>query len=372
VTILLAILSGGPAAATLDEDGEQGARPPRPDREALPRRLGLDVSLFSLYDDNVLQLSDLDLEQFRKSPDSPRFDIRSTDDTIAEGAISLEWRPRPLPRRETTLDASVRTYQYVRDDVKDFARYSLAVSQELTASRRHLASLKAQAGWTPHFYLRRLTDNDDSFEAGRTIRRGLTYAETEYGLLYQQEIVRDRLEGRLGWEAQVRNYNDHFDERDGTKDALSASLKTRPFGRTKISIRTTYRRGGLDAAGDLASSPIPDDDISYRHRAFVLESVFPWSRPAGGRIEVDLERETRDYTTDNPFDLCRFDRKDIRRDYRWRLVQQVSGKIELVAELRRRTNATTIPGLVDPGGCTDETEFEQRRITLGLTWHVGF
>ena len=371
-TILLAILTRGPVAATVDDNAQQGASPARPDGKDPSRRLSLGLSFLSFYDDNVLQLSDIDMERFRKNPDSPRFDIKSTDDTIAQGAISLEWRTRPLPRRDTTLDASATTYQYVRDDVKDFARYSAAVSQELTASRRHLATLEARASLTPHFYLRRLTDNDASFEAGRVIRRGVTYAETDYGLFYRQSIVRDRLEGRIGWEAQVRNYNDHFDERDGTKDILSASLKVRPAARSKITIRATYQGGDLEAEGDLASSPIPDEDISYRHHAFALESAFPWSRPAGGRIEVELQRETRDYTTDDPFDLCHFDRKDIRRDYRWRLVQRVSKKLELVAELRRRTTATTIPALVDPSNCTDETEFEQHRIMIGLTWHLDF
>lgn len=372
VALLLATLAGatapelaGAAEAGPAPQGKAGQPP-----EGHKPRFGLKVSLEAAYDDNIIQLSEGDRQLLKDNTDPDRFRITTADDAVAEGNFDFRWSGHPIGERRTLVAASVDAHRYTRNSVKDYQEIALSISQEITASRSHLASIRLRVSRTPTFYLRQLTDDDASFAAGQRIREAATYAENEYALAYRQEIVDGRMEGRLGWGHRSRNFNDHFDERDGARREWSLVLTGRPSGRSPIEMSLEYETGALHARGDLPSSPIADDDVSYRFRAIVLGAGIPWKTDRRGRLEIDLRREWRDFTTANSFDTSHSGREDDRRDYRARLVQSLHSGLDLVAEIRRRSNDTALPA-----GFTaseEETDFVEDRVTVGLAWSHDF
>ena len=163
-----------------------------------------------------------------QNPDPPRFLIVSPDDDINALRGDLRWRSRAIRRRETRVSASVDVFAYQRNAVKNWHQIELAARQELTASRRHLAS--AELSWTdiPTYYLGQITDADDSFAAGTRIRRSLTYAQSTLTARLEQEWMRGRLVLGAGFEHVRRDYNGSFDERAATVVSCGATVVRSP------------------------------------------------------------------------------------------------------------------------------------------------
>ena len=354
------------------QEGTDAGTEPGPAADKRLRHFKLEVSLETRYDDNILQLSEQDKDLFEEEdpPDPERFLIETIDDYIAIGRIDVRWRGDPIRRRETAIGASLDAFRYARNGVKDYEKFGVSIFQEITASRRHLASFKIAFSRTPSFYKRQRVDEDDSFDAMDTIRRKYSYAEDKYALAYKQEIVNGRLLARFGWRYFDRDYNHHFNERDSTKDIWSLALYGRPFSSSPIEVGLAYETGDLRARGDLPSSPIADDDVSYRQRALILEVEIRWKARRRGRINISAERQRRDFTTDNPFDIGHSGREDERRDYRAGLVQRLTRNFDLVAELRRKSNDVVF--LEEFAESDDVTDFVEHRVTLGLVWNVKF
>ena len=366
--VILATLASTNAEVNGDETVPQGENGQVPGERR--ERFGLNVSLEGRYDDNIIQLSERDLDRLKANTDPSRFRIETPDDTIAEGRFSFRYKARPIPRRETAFLAFLDAHRYTRNSVKDYQEFGVSILQEITASRQHLGSLRVEFSRTPHFYLRQLTDNDASFAAGRRIREAATYSQNEYSIAYRQELINNRLEGRLSRTRRPRDFDHHFEERDSTTDSWSLSLQGRPFGGSRIEVGLGYEAGALHARGDLSSTPIPDDDISYRYHAIVFEAEVPWGTRRRGHLKFDVEREIRNFTTDNPFDILHSDREDERRDYRARLVQHMAGDLDLVAEVRHRSNNAAFP--TDFTTSDEVTDYVENLVSLGLVWHLRF
>ncbi|MGI0148842.1 MAG: hypothetical protein ACREDF_04860, partial [Thermoplasmata archaeon] len=182
----LAILAGlAPSAPVVraQEGTDTRLVQPEPERATREKDRPLDFRIAFEYrhDDNIIQLNDHDQRRFRQDPESSRFRIDSIDDDIAVGRFDLRWRTRPIPRRVTSVALSADVYEYQRNDIKSYQEIGIALKQDLTASRRRLATIEASFVGTPRFYLRQITDDDASFAAMRRIRDELTYAQNEYG-----------------------------------------------------------------------------------------------------------------------------------------------------------------------------------------------
>ena len=334
------------------------------------RPFDLGISLETRYDDNILQLSEEAQDRFREEPDPERFLIESIDDYVAIGKIDLRWRGKPIRKRETAVRAFLDAFRYVRNDIKDYEKFGISISQELTASRRHLASLQIRYSRIPDFYKRHRVDEDASFDAGERVISSYDYEEDRYSVTYEQAIVNRRLEARLDWKYFDRDYNESFNERDSTKDIWSLALIGRPFRDTPLEVGLAYGTGDLRARGDLPATPITDDDVSYRLDTYLLDVEYRWKGRRGGRVGVSAEREFREFTSDNAFDLGHFGREDERNNYRVRLDQRLSRKLVLLAKYHRKSREVTLPPGIPVSD--DETDFVEHRITVGVAWELEF
>lgn len=327
--------------------------------------LTLTLGLERGRDDNLLQLTSRNQDRLEERPGPPRFLIESADGAVNIVRGGLGWRSRPWRRRETRVELGLSVNDYPGNDAKNWRKYSLSASQELTASERHLTALELHGHFLPDYYLGQFTDSDESFDAGRRIRRSMDYAETGAGLRLRHERARGRLEITAGWERRHRDYNAHFNERDNDNDQWRVEVEGRPLRLRGLRVGLIYQAGRLDARGELASSPIPDSDISYDHHALGGSVMVPWGRGRSrGRVEVTWLPQTRTYTTANKYDITRFDRENHRRQISVQVTQRVSGPFELLAHYNGLTSDADFPAGVEIS--PDLTDFDQNRYGVML------
>jgi hypothetical protein len=381
VGLALLLLAGGGLAVT--RAGEQGDSPlsaPEPAVTAAERntpaestleRRGLGFEVFDAirYDDNILQLSNDDIRRLENGPPSSRFRVTSPDDWVDHLGLDVRWARRLARRRETRLDAGLDVYAFKENSIKNWSEYHLRLTQELTASRKHLLTLQVGASWIADYYLRELTDDDASFAAGRRIRRSAIYDQTSPAAALGWEVIDNRLTMTLGYERADRNYVHDFNERDGVRPEWSLEARIRPAKGRRLEITVGGSTGSYDAKGDLASTPIPDDDISYDFDGGWIGVAVPWGGARRGRVEVRFETEDRDYTTDNAFDLFHFGRSDTRREGGFRIVQGLTPRLDLTFEWRRLTNNSSFAAGVVPRD--DVTDYNENRYDLGLRARFG-
>jgi len=366
-TTLLLILSSVLATGSTLVTGAAGAEP----QESSLERLGLrfDAAVVARYDDNIIQLSDEDIARLEQGPPSSRFRITTPDDWVGIARFDGRWRHSIFSRRETRLHAGADVYRYHTNGIKDWEEYKLDWDQELTASRKHLVSLRVTGELVSDFYLRELTDDDASFAAGRRIRNSARYDQTSLSATLEREMIENRLTVELDWKRADRDYVPDFDERDGLRTDWRVEARVRPVGHSRLRFDLQLSTGDYAARGDLASTPVPDDDISYDFDGAKLRAALPWGERSRGRVEVDLEYERRDFTTTNQFDLFRYGRVDDRWEYALKVAQFLGHGLDLSAEWRRRSNDATFPPTVVPQD--DVTDYDENRFELGLRARFG-
>lgn len=320
------------------------------------------------YDDNILSGNAQTVGRLEKNVTEERYGLVSADDWVAIGNVALLWSTRILPRRETVFSAGVETHRYDQNTVKDYEEVDFSVTQEVTASRRYLGRVIVGGQWIPGFFVRNLTDDDASVEAGRRVRAGATYGQRELAIAYEQELAPGRLFASAGREWRERDYNAAFDERDATRRLWALSLRGRPLARGGVQLEGGYAWGSVAARGDLASSPFPDDDISYDVAIAGLSARAPWGRRRPGAVTLAWEGERRVLATTNRFDVLRHGRVDRRTEWNLRLSQRVAADLDLVAEWRFDGVRAKFPTAFT--ALAASVDYERQRISLGLRYRV--
>lgn len=360
--LVLNILFVALAATAFAEDA------PAPPRGAL----SVSLSLGLYQDDNILQLTQHNLDRFAANPAPPRFLIRSPEGTVSQVSAGLRWTGRLLRRLDTKLGAELELHDYGANDVMDWSRTELTASQGVVRSR--VLSIVFSGWWSrvPSYYLGQVTDEDASFDAGTRIRRSLAYSQTVSGARQETQWLRGRLRLAAGFERVRRDYGTDFAERNNHNDQWRLEAGVKPIRRSGLLARLIYEAGSLAARGDLVSSPIRDADISYNHHGLGGAVTIPWGREAArGRLEVELMPQVREYTTSDPFDITRYGKvaHRLRRDIR--VVQRLWGPFEGIADWEHLTSDADFTAGIDFP--SDRTDFDQTRFgfTLRGRWRLG-
>lgn len=332
-----------------------------PDRGALL----LSVGVGRYQDDNVLQLTSHNLDRFAANPAPPRFLIESPQGTVNRVDASIRWIGRPISRLETKIGAELDVRDDEVNDVMDWRKSELTLTQGVMRSRGFLLSLSGWWSRIPHYYLGQVTDEDASFAAGTRIRSSLAYSQSTLGARQETRWLRGKVRLSAGFERVRRDYGAEFAERDNHNDQWRLDAGVRPFRHSGLVARVIYETGSLSARGDLASSPIRDADLSYDHHGLGGAVTFPWGSDAmRGRLEAEVMPQVREYTTPDQFDITRYGKVARRLQASVRVVQRLWGPLEGVAEWERLTSdADFTKGIEIP---SDRTDFNQTRYGLML------
>jgi hypothetical protein len=356
------------SAPTAAQSGGAGSHPPA--AEATKNVFSFDLLIQERYDDNILELSQRDIDRVESGNFTPgRFLISTPDDFITNLAGRVRWTGKPWTRRETRIALAAEANWYAQNDVKNYQSYGISIAQELTASKKHLSQLRLSVTNMPEFYDRQLTDDDASVAAQHRIREPSRFRETNYWLAYDQDFIADRFDGRLALDHRRRNYNEFFPERDNSRNTVAVTLGGRPFKSYRFGLQGTAGLGRLQARAELDFTDIPDDDISYDWTLFGFSTAVPWPGGRSGHFEAEINYEKRTYTTDNKFDLTRYGRHDDRLTWRAGIVQRLPADLELVAYYERETNDAHWPLFAIPSD--DTTDFTAARFSVALRWRTS-
>ncbi|HKB07479.1 MAG TPA: hypothetical protein VKF61_04270 [Candidatus Polarisedimenticolia bacterium] len=373
VLSVLAIAQGGrPASAQTQAADEPKAR------KEWSLRLGLDER----YDDNIIQLSDRDLDRLANPRPTDaaanRFAIESPDDFITIPHLSPDFKADWWHGHPTSFGFDAFAYQYLRNPVKSYQSYRLTAAQVLRDGKALSTSLGVTYGLIPRYYTRNLISNRHlerlGFLPNPIPRFEVTYRKDYLQLEVEQDIVKEVLSLRAYCGREHRDYNPNFDERDSQMPYREGTLSWTPRRDGSVRLRAGYRREDLHAAGELADVPsFVEDDISSRRDIWDADIRLRWGEKGRRKsVTVDYEHERRDYSTTNVLDAFHFGRLDIRTYTTFALRVDLKKRWYFAAGAGRDTNRSTFPSAV---GTTvppeDITDYTENLLQIGFGYDFG-
>jgi hypothetical protein len=341
----------------------------------LPHRWSSQVEMMSRYDDNITELSDGDRTRVgtpacEASPSCvDRFRIESPDDFILAPSGRLEWSNETAHHIKTSVRGEIRASFYARNSIKNYQTYGLRLSQDLTPARKYKTVLILRGNVLPDFYLRELTVPEASRLQGQTVRDSARFSSLDASAAVRQVLVPKFLELEVLAGRDRRDYDAAFDERDGDLKIHVADLTWHLLGNRAVDLRVGYRSEEYDAEGDRSSTLAFEPDISSDRSAVSLGMDLKWgTRVRRGGISLDLEREERDFLSDDPVDTFHFDRQDRRTEASLALRLGLGRVLQLEGGLTHEKNDSDLgPGAVSSSG-DEVTDYTRDVLSVSIGW----
>jgi len=292
---------------------------------AAESKWSLHLSFDERYDDNIIQLSQRDIDRLLKPSPSQqardlaanRFSIDTPDDFVSIPRFSAGLRSMWLRDLPTSFSFDGSSYRYHANPIKNYESYRLVILQPLHRGT-HTTTIRLSSSLLPSYYSRNLV-SDIAVEEGvvpliNPVRRlESRYKKTIEQIQVEQAILPDRLSLELIAGNEARNYDHFFNERDSRMPYYAAGPIWSPLAGGRLRLAATYRREDLHARGS-RGDPFIHDDLSSRRNILTLGGRWRWG--ARGRrksIGAEYEDEKRTYVTTDVNDAFHFDRKDGRR-----------------------------------------------------------
>ena len=323
--------------------------------------LDIGVRLTSIYDDNLLEYSSRDLQEFFKRVNPPRFDIETSDDLSFVSRLEATWSGEAAHAPSLQLHAS--DSRQLRNGIRDHQSYGLRLAKSFASHQSFTLAL----GYLPRYYLRTLWEDDRPVPYRKLPR----YQPAEYRQYSLAAAYGRRVAGlgvRLDWEHRRTDYLDGFPERDSNSDSLDLSISPRGLGRLRFSLRAGFRRvAARGSDGDESATPDDPDISSHTYGAGIAASYSLRRDRPSLRVRQALDYHVRTFGTTDVRDALHFGRQDRAFSGNWGLVLglgsqfQIRGSYELALQ---RTGA--LPDATESGA--DAGDFTAHRVSLGLGW----
>ncbi len=181
----------------------------------------LDISLSTIYDDNILRYSDKYISRFYNREDEGRFHINTRDDMIVVSALRMSATMKLFGGLKTIGSLEFRRRMYMHNPIKDWSFISLTLRQELSEQ------FAAQIGYNyiPAFYVRHYRDENWVKEYGYTPNTfqpfGFTKDEAT-GWVQYAVFINTRVKAIVSFERYF--YNEHFTEYDATNTSFGIEV----------------------------------------------------------------------------------------------------------------------------------------------------
>ncbi|MEO7736398.1 MAG: hypothetical protein ABIY55_35900, partial [Kofleriaceae bacterium] len=172
--------------------------------------VNLTTRVSSFYDDNFLQYSGDQLQDFQLALHPDRYSIKSSDDLILNPSLAMAWDLDSGRERRHSLRLKGEGNFHRKNRTADFHSLSIGWRESWSRDRR------LNLSWyvLPRYYLRQLFDDDAvPVSAGLTKYRRADLRLHIASADWSQRIARNVLLD-LGYQYENRDYNHDFDERD--------------------------------------------------------------------------------------------------------------------------------------------------------------
>jgi hypothetical protein len=259
------------------------------------------ASLDIIYDDNIINYSDDDLDLYAGGASESKFAIESKDDWIFTPDIEARIKGKFIGGHTAWLEPSFSYYYYARNDIRRYSKLGLAGRHYFIRS----GYVEAEYSFIPDYYYRNEFYRDP---AGND-----KYIEASFFKHYLKlEVGKDltpTIKGDVSYRFQHKTFNKAFSERDLTVNGLRLDGIWRPIEWIKF-----WAYYGLERA-EAKGADNPDlnvKDVSYD----------AWDITFGARYYAQFLRKIRPefvstfeyrqirYQTIKYVDVYRFGRED--------------------------------------------------------------
>lgn len=176
------------------------------------------MSLGAGYDDNVLNYSDADLDQFDSTTidSSGKFGIDSKDDFIISPKAGIILKTKAL-KHSLHIGLDVGYNIFIKNDIKNYGSFDVWFREYLSKS----AYFQLTGSYIPDYYYRNLFVTGGIYEKAKYDKLGL-------GAKFLTRIYKG-LNGSASYRYENRNFNQVFDERDLKTSNFNVELIYQPI-----------------------------------------------------------------------------------------------------------------------------------------------
>lgn len=339
--------------------------------------LGIDaeVSLSTMYDDNILKYSEKYLTRFLNREDEGRFHIKTYDDVVLSPSVTLTRSFRFFGKKLIIFDAGYTLNAYVKNDINNWSNLSIGVRQNF-AKR---ASLKLSYSYIPSFYIRHFRDDDWVAVFGYTPQtfKPYIFSKDTYAFWIQNTFLKNsRIMFTFNY--QVYFHNESYTEYDCRNYLYRIKLFQPVHKKLRMELMYQFTKSfakGYDQPHETKENS-DDGDASFDEDGFSAGLI--WTLPKFKKYTHSLKGECvvyeRYYTTKQflELDLLHSGRMDdnVRLNFNYDLTLSKKWTVSAFYSWYYRDSGSK--SAVNSGYISDEKDYTQNQIGLALKYGFRF
>jgi len=282
------------------------------------------LSFKTIYDDNILNYSDADLDQMDDSSATPnKFGIESKDDYIFSPELEMIYKTR-LGGHSTHFGLKGTYYYYKENDIKRYYKIKLFIRRYINKN----VFVQSSASYLPDYYYRNSYSSTEGYQEAR-------FDKITFDIKLSAKLLK-KISGNLYYIYSRKDFIPLFDERDIASHDFKVETIYRPNRLWKGWGSYTFRTAASAGADD----PDYRRDTSYDSFLFTLGSKFYLKGLKGlgfelaGRINYKIVYfQTEKITSEDSYHLGR-------KDNRWSC--NLNAKHEITSKLNLGFNFSKV------------------------------
>lgn len=324
----------------------------RAERHRRKQEVGAEFSL--AFDDNILQYSDTDQDEFKANTNPARFAIKSIDDTILIPELAYRSLERKKRGSYRLFEARLKGNFYVRNSIKNYLVLSANYRSRLNKQNAYDVGI----GFIPEYYLRHLSEGDETPKTYKTADFRMLWGN----LGYEQTLGDTKL--KLRYQAESKDYNQNFNERDLLVHLFHFGVRRAWNAKTSSWLAFEFELGDARAKD---ADPVIDPDTSYRQMGLKLGSSFKAEPGISGSLSISFFRKsymTNNSPVDDPFHAGRDDDiQNIRISLRKKMKHETA--LFLAYEFEKKDSNIDVPQNVAK---SESLSYTNNSVSLGLQY----
>jgi len=266
---------------------------------------GIDLSLNTFYDSNILKYSDKYIDRFKNREDAGRFHVNRYDDLVFSYSISFSFTKNFYKKLKTTFGTEMGMDTYSYNNIKSWSSFDIYWQQEVTNS----TSFAISYSYIPEFYIRHFYDDDWTIIYGYVPETFQPYkfSKEDYSLWVQQYFWNKKTRLRVYFSYMKYFHNQHYTEFD-SKDYLygfRVYQKLTNFLSVNAGYKyTTSDAKGFDQPGELRLASDDSDGTNYEHIYLAgIELKLPKIFSVRNDLNLTAQYQEQFFTTKHFYEL---------------------------------------------------------------------
>jgi hypothetical protein len=336
------------------------------------------LSLGTMYDNNILKYSDKYIERFLNSKDEGRFHISSYDDLVFPHSVDIIYSNQIIGDQVTVFTAGYNSNAYSYNGIKTWGRYYINWRQYVVKSTSFLVSYS----YIPNFYIRHFRDDDWVDRLGYTPETYQPYefSKDEFSAWVQHSFFWKTTRARLYFSYMRYFHNEHYTEYDS--DNYLYGFRVYQTLSKSIRVNAGYKyitsdAKGIDLVNDTDEAALASrGDATYEEHIYSVGAGFKFPKVFGLKNDISItgQYQERFYKTDHfleldPLHAGRFD-KNIRIYSRYNLY--LFSYLSLTAFFNWIYRDTETSADLNREYVSNEKDYSQYQLGIRINYKIKF